>query len=95
LKVLIQAQDSQSNATVTKIRFNLMRQLYNMLKITGEMLCGRDRLRCKELKPKLMLKQQEFKLRLMQLKKLLLEKLKDKLNYLLNRRLKRKKRPPD
>ena len=66
-----------------------------MLKITGEMLCGRDRLRCKELKPKLMLKQQEFKLRLMQLKKLLLEKLRDKLNYLLNRGLKRKKRPPD
>jgi hypothetical protein len=95
LKVLIQAQDSQSNATVTKIRFNLMRQLYNMLKITGEMLCGRDRLRCKELKPKLMLKLQEFKMRLMQLKKLLLEKLRDKLNYLLNRGLKRKKRPPD
>jgi hypothetical protein len=43
------------------------------------MLCGRDKLRCKELKQRLTLKLQESKLRLMQLKKLLLEKPRDKL----------------
>jgi hypothetical protein len=58
------------------------------------MLCGRDKLRCKELKQRLTLKLQESKLRLMQLKKLLLEKPRDKLKYLLNRGLERKKRPP-
>ena len=58
------------------------------------MLCGRDKLRCKELKPRLTLKLQESKLRLMQLKKLLLEKPRDKLKYLLNKGLERKKRPP-